>query len=45
MVQQLMPNLTGNLMALFDRKIGLYRDIDIRQQPMAQPPYPHFGHL
>ena len=45
MVQELMPNLTGNLMAMFDREIRPYRNIDVCQQSMAQPPDPHFADI
>lgn len=44
-VQQLMPDLVRNLVALLDGEGGGDGDIDVGQQPVPEPPYSHVRHL
>ena len=42
-MEQLVPNITGNVMALRHREAGRHRDAHVRVQPVADPPLPVFG--
>lgn len=37
LMQEIVAHLLGNVMALFHREIGPYRNIDLGMEPMAQP--------
>jgi hypothetical protein len=37
-VEQLVPDIAGNVMALRHRQAGRHRDADVHVQPVADPP-------